>query len=70
VSLLTRNLDPNHKKEIKWLVNVEALLREFRNIPYFDESLSFHGPTLQIVGGRSKIHPFEAYQKVFPSITL
>jgi pimeloyl-ACP methyl ester carboxylesterase len=69
VSLLTRNLDPNHKDEIKWLVNVEALLREFRNIPYFDESLSFHGPTLQIVGGRSKIHPFEAYQKVFPNIT-
>ena len=46
VSLLTRNLDPNHKEEIKWLVNVEALLREFRNIPYFDETLRFTGPTL------------------------
>jgi hypothetical protein len=46
VSLLDRNLDPNYKDEIKWLVNVEALLREFRNIPYFDETLRFQGPCL------------------------
>jgi hypothetical protein len=62
-------MDYNHKEEVKWLVNTEALLREFRNIPYFDETLRYTGPTLQIVGGRSKIYPFEAYQKVFPNIT-
>ena len=37
VSLLERNMDPNSKDEVQWLVNVEALMREFRNIPYFDE---------------------------------
>jgi hypothetical protein len=46
VSLLTRNLDPHYKDEIKWLVNTEALLREFGNIPFFDETLRFDGPTL------------------------
>jgi len=61
VSLLEKNMDPNHKDEVQWLVNVEALMREFQNIPYFDESLRYHGPTLQIVGGKSRIYPFESY---------
>ncbi len=61
-------MNPNHKDEVQWLVNVEALMREFRNIPYFDESLRFHGSTLQIVGGRSKIYEYESYQKIFPNI--
>ena len=61
-------MDPNHKDKVKWLVNVEALVRDFINIPYFDESLRFYGPTLQIVGGKSKIYPFEGYKKVFPNI--
>lgn len=69
VSLLERNLDPNHKDEIKWLVNVEALMREFGNIPFFDETLRYEGPCLQIVGGRSRIYPFEKYKKVFTKIT-
>ena len=54
-------MDPNHKDEVQWLVNVEALMREFQNIPYFDESLRYNGPTLQVVGGKSRIYPFESY---------
>ncbi|TNV85972.1 hypothetical protein FGO68_gene4011 [Halteria grandinella] len=69
VSLLERNLDPNHKEEIKWLVNVEALKREFINIPYFDEELRYQGPCLQIVGGKSRIYQFEQYKKVFTNIS-
>ncbi len=52
-------MDPNHKEVVQWLVNVEALMSEFRNIPFFDETLRYYGPTLQIVGGKSKIYQFE-----------
>jgi esterase len=69
VSLLDRNIDSNHKDEVKWLVNVEVLLRDFKNIPFFDETHRYHGPALMIVGGRSKIYDFDKYQKVFPKIT-
>lgn len=39
-------MDSNYKDEVKWLVNLEALLREFRNIPFFNENLRYLGPTL------------------------
>ena len=54
---------------IKYAINIETLLRQFSNIPYFDESLRYEGPSLNIVGGKSKNYDFESYQKIFPNCT-
>ena len=53
-------MDPNYTDEVKWLVNIESLIKDFKNIPYFDESLRYYGPILHIVGGKSNQYPFEA----------
>ena len=36
-------------------------------MPFFDESLRYHGPGLNIVGGKSRQYDFEVYKKVFPN---
>lgn len=46
---------------VKFAINIETLRREFQNIPYFDESMRFTGPALNIVGGRSRIYDFSVY---------
>eukprot|EP00347_Sterkiella_histriomuscorum_P019495 403341410 len=69
VALLERNMDPNHKDEVKWLVNAEALFKEYDNIPYFDEQLRYQGPCYHLVGEKSRQYSYSAYQKVFPNIT-
>jgi pimeloyl-ACP methyl ester carboxylesterase len=68
VALLERNMDPNVKTRVEWLVNTEILLREYENVPYFDESLRYEGPCYHIVGGKSKQHPLAKYQRVFPRL--
>ena len=52
----------------KFAINIAALKDQFHNIPYFDESLVYYGPSLNLVGGRSRIYDFEVYKKVFPNI--
>mmetsp|Transcript_16025 Transcript_16025/g.20273 ORF Transcript_16025/g.20273 Transcript_16025/m.20273 type:complete len:236 (+) Transcript_16025:137-844(+) len=52
---------------VKFSINLKALKTQFANIPYFDETLRFHGPALNIVGGRSRMYEFSVYQKVFPN---
>ena len=59
--------DHGENDPVKFAINIETLRNEFQNIPYFDESLRFTGPALNIVGGRSRIYDFEVYQKVFPN---
>ena len=68
VSLIERNLDPDHQEQIKFLVNVEAIHKNFKNIPYFNTKLRYQGPSLMIVGGRSNQYPFQVYRKVFTNI--
>ena len=50
VALIDRNMDPNVKDEVRFMVNIEALHREFKNIPYFDTNLKYFKPALMIVG--------------------
>ena len=63
-------LDKDNKEDdpVKFAVNIAALQNQFPNIPYFDESLVYHGPSLNIVGGNSRIYDFDIYKKVFPNI--
>ena len=62
-------MDPNYRDKVKWLVNVDALYNEFKNLLYFDESLRYYGPVKHIVGSFTKQYPFSVYQKVFPNIS-
>ena len=52
---------------VKFAINLDALKREFANIPFFDETLRYYGPALNIVGGKSRQYDFSVYQKVFPN---
>ena len=52
---------------VKFAINIDTLKETFMNIPYFDESLSYTGPGLNIVGGNSRQYDFDVYQKVFPN---
>ena len=52
---------------VKFAVNIDTLKQEFHNVPYFDESLRYTGPALNIVGGNSRIYDFSVYQNVFPN---
>ena len=54
---------------LEWAINLATLRGEFLNIPFFDETLRYHGPAFNIVGGRSRYYPFEQYKKVFPNQT-
>lgn len=41
-----------------WITNIETLLEEFDNIPYFDESLTADGRNMYfIMGARSRVYP-------------
>lgn len=68
VTLVARSLQPGRSdQEAKFVVNLQALKAEFANIPYFDESLRYYGPALNIVGGRSRQYDFSVYNNVFPN---
>ena len=76
-SLIERNIktqegvlwiDQKHT-ELEWAINLQALRDQFSNVPYFDESLRYYGPSYNIVGGRSRIYELDQYTKVFPNQT-
>ena len=46
---------------VQFAINLPALKDQFQNIPYFDESLRYEGPALNIVGGKSRQYDFEVY---------
>jgi len=52
VALISKNLDKKHDN-VKWLVNARSIHTNFNNIPWFDESLRYYGPSLHLVGGKS-----------------
>jgi len=61
VGLVEQNID-KRSTDLKWLVNVESLYRNFLNVPYFDETLRFNSDKVyHIVGGKSHQYPFESY---------
>ena len=52
---------------VKFAINIDSLKDQFQNIPFFDESLRYNGPGLNLVGGKSRIYDFEVYKKIFPN---
>lgn len=55
-------------KPPEFLVNVETLLKEYSNIPSFDESQRSETKVLFLMGSRSTIFPFGKFRKVFPRV--
>ena len=62
VTLVHRSLASGKPNDpVKFAINLPALKTHFAQIPYFDESLRYYGPALNIVGGRSRHYEFEVY---------
>lgn len=47
----------NRKSEmLEWSVNIEALYKNFKNIPHFDESLRFYKDKAYFLMGKNSIN--------------
>ena len=56
ITLVDRAMDAQ-ELPIKWITNVEYLLHQFENIPYFDESLRNDGKNMFfLMGAKSRIY--------------
>ena len=67
---MDRSVEQNRETgRAQWLINIDTLLSEFDQIPYFDESLRGDSKNMFfIMGARSRIYPDEVYTKVFPNL--
>ena len=74
VSVVEKNLKRNKEDKLEWLVNIDALYKNFQEVPYFDESLINESKTIyQLVGENSEninsnTYSMDQYKKVFPNI--
>lgn len=56
ITLVDRAMDPQ-EQPIVWITNINTLLEQFDNIPYFDESLRNDGRNMYfIMGAKSRIY--------------
>lgn len=68
VFIIDKNLKRNKDDSLEWLVNIDALFKNFQEVPYFDESMTNDTRTVyHIVGEQSKIYEIDQYKKVFPN---
>ena len=68
VFMFQKNMDLEVEDRVVWKPNIESIFRNFDCIPYFDESLRFHGPCYHLVGEKSRQYPLEIYKRVFTNI--
>ena len=56
ITLVDRAMDVQ-EQPIIWMTNIDTLLGQFNNIPYFDESLRNDGENMYfIMGAKSRIY--------------
>lgn len=68
-AFLIRNNMKRVADKVEWLANIEAIHRNFHEIPFFDETLRYHGANvLQLYGEKSLHYGVDTYKKVFPNI--
>jgi pimeloyl-ACP methyl ester carboxylesterase len=56
--------------DLRWLVNIETIIEQFQQVPFFNEGLRYNKKhAYHLVGGNSNQYAFEQYRKVFPKIS-
>ena len=59
VFMFEKNLRKDVTDRVEWRINIDTLFKNFDCIPYFDETLRYHGPCYHLVGEKSKHYRFE-----------